>query len=93
MVKIGQNGIVKYLQKKRSLPKDVQADMVAPLLDDAPTLSTVQKWAAECKSLEDDPRSRCLATITTQENIDRVMVMDDRPLTVNQIANIVTMNE
>ena len=55
----------------------------------------MQKWAAEFKkgreSLEDDPRSRCPVIATTQENIDCVhhMVMDDRRLNVNQIANAV----
>uniref|UniRef100_A0A3Q0T381 Mos1 transposase HTH domain-containing protein n=1 Tax=Amphilophus citrinellus TaxID=61819 RepID=A0A3Q0T381_AMPCI len=76
-------------------PKDIHADMVATLGDDAPALSTVQKWAAEFKrgreSLEDDPRSGRPVTATTRENIDRVhhMVMDDSRLTVNQIANAV----
>ena len=64
-------------------PKDIHADIVASFKDDAPALSTVQKWAAEFKrgseSLEDDPRSGRPATATTQENINRVhhMVMDD----------------
>ena len=61
--------------------------------DDAPALSTVQKWAAEFKrgrqNLEGDPRSGRPAMATTQENIDRVhhMVMNDRHLAVHQIAN------
>ena len=69
--------------------------MAAKLGDDAPALSTVQKWAAEFKrgreSVEYDPRSGRPATATTQENIDRVhhIVMNDRRLTVNQIANVV----
>ncbi|KAL7374618.1 hypothetical protein ABVT39_004094 [Epinephelus coioides] len=93
MDKIWLRGVIKYLQKKEFAPKDIQADVVATLGDDAPALSTVQKWAAEFKrgreSLEDDPRSRCPATATTQENIANVhhMVMGDRRLTVNQIAN------
>uniref|UniRef100_A0A3Q0SYF5 Tc1-like transposase DDE domain-containing protein n=1 Tax=Amphilophus citrinellus TaxID=61819 RepID=A0A3Q0SYF5_AMPCI len=59
--------------------------------DDAPALSTMQRWAAQFKrgrmSVENDPRSGRPATATTQENID--LVMDDRHLTVNQIANAV----
>ena len=95
MYKIWRRVVIKYLQKKGLTPKDIHADMAATLGDDAPALSTVQKWAAEFKrgreSLEDDPRSGRPATATTQENINRVhhMVMDDRRLTVNQIANTV----
>ena len=71
--------------------------MVATLGDDDPALSTVKKWAAKFKmgreSLEDNPRSGCPASATTQENIDCVhhMVMDDRRLTVNQIADPVAI--
>ncbi|XP_030588657.1 histone-lysine N-methyltransferase SETMAR-like [Archocentrus centrarchus] len=95
MDKIWHRGVIKYLQKKELAPKDIHADMVATLGDDAPALSTVQKWAAEFKrgreSLEDDQRSGRPVTATTRENIDRVhhMVMDDSRLTVNQIANAV----
>ena len=90
MDKIWHRGVIKYLQIKGLTPKDIHTDMAATLRDDAPALSTVQKWTAEFKSLEDDPRSGRPATATTQENIDRVvhhMVMDDRRLTVNQIAD------
>ena len=70
------------LQKKWLAFKDLHAQMVATLEDDAPALSTVQKWATDFKmgreSFEDDPRSRRPATATIQENIDHVhhMVMD-----------------
>ena len=99
MDKIWHCGIIKYLQKKGLAPKDIHADMVATLGDDAPALSTVEKWAAEFKSrgresLEDDPRSGCPVSATTQENIDHVhhMVMDDRCLTVNQKADAVAIS-
>ena len=55
----------------------------------------MKKWAAEFKrvrkNLEDDPRSACPSMATTQENIDRIyqMVMDDKHLTVNHIANVI----
>ena len=58
--------------------------MVAALGDDAPAFSTEKKWAAEFKRsrdrLEDDPRSGCPSTATTQKSIDRIhqMVIDDR---------------
>ena len=85
--KIWHCGIIKYLLKKGLAPKDIYADMVATLGDDGPALSTVKNWAAEFKtgkeSLEDDSRSGCPASATTQENINCVhhMVMDDRCLT------------
>ena len=98
MDKIWHHGIIKYLQKKRLAPKDIHADMVATLGNDAIALSTVKKWAAEFKrdraSLEDDSRSGRPASATIQENIDHVhhMVMNDRRLTVNQIADVVAIS-
>lgn len=78
-----------------SAEKDIDTDMVDTLGDEAPALSTVQKWETEFKrgreSFEDDPRSGCPTTATTQENIDH-MVMDDRHLTVNQMANTVAIS-
>ena len=94
MDKIWHCGIIKYLQKKELAPKDIHADMFATLGDDFPALSIVKKWATEFKrgreSLEDDTRSGHPASATTKENIGRVhhMVMDDRHLTINQIAQV-----
>ncbi|XP_029652529.1 uncharacterized protein LOC115225734 [Octopus sinensis] len=104
MGKIWYCSIIKYLQGKRLAHKDVHADTVATIEDDAPSysvvisivddfLSTVQKLAAEFRRgiLEDDPRFRSPATATTEENIDHVhnMVIDNRLLTLNQIANAI----
>ena len=47
--KIWHRGIVKYLQKKGLTPREIHADMVNTLGDDAPGLLTMQKWAAEFK--------------------------------------------
>lgn len=59
MDKIWHRGVIRYLQKKELTPKEIHADMVSTLGDDAPALSTV-KWAAEFKrgmeSLKDDLR-------------------------------------
>ena len=58
----------------------------------------MKKWSAEFKrgreSLKDDPRSGHPASAATQENIDHVhhMVMDDRSLTANQIADAVAIS-
>ena len=59
--------------------------MVATLGDYLYALSSVKKWAAEFKRV----RERLEDDLTTQENIDCVhhMVMDDRRLTVYQIAD------
>ena len=48
MDKIWHRGIIKYLLKKRLSPKDIYAE-IATLGDDAPVLSTMKKWEAECK--------------------------------------------
>ena len=61
--------------------------------------ATVERWAAHykiCKeSLEDDDRSgRPTAATAEEENIAHVhrIVMDDRRLTVNQIAHTVSIS-
>lgn len=65
--KIWHHDVIKCLQKKSLAPKDIHADMVAAFVDEAPGLSTVQKWAAEggWASLEDDPGFERPATATT----------------------------
>ena len=97
MDKIWHRGVIRYLQKKGLTTKEIHADMVSTLMDDAPALSTVKKWAAEFKrreSLEDDPRSGRPSTATTQENIDRIhqMVMNDRRLTISHLANVISIS-
>ncbi|XP_052828213.1 uncharacterized protein LOC128249249 [Octopus bimaculoides] len=72
--------------------------MVTVLEDDAPALSTVQKWVGifrrERESLEDNARFRRPVTDTTDENIYCVpyMLMDDRRLIINQIANAISIS-
>ena len=84
MNKIWHRGVIRYLQKNGLATKEIHTDMVSTLKDDAPALSTVKKWTAEFKrgreSLEDDPRSGCPSTATTQENIGCIhqMVINDR---------------
>ena len=98
MDKIWHHGMIRYLQEKGLTTKEIHADMVSTLGDDAPALSTVKKWAAEFKrgreSLEDDPRSGRPSTATTQENIDRIhqMVMNDRRLTITHMANVISIS-
>ena len=83
-----------YFQKKELTPKEIHAGMVANLEDDTLALSTVKNWAADVKSLEDFPRSGHPSTSTTQENIDCIhqMVIDYRRLTVNHIANVMSIS-
>ena len=84
--------------KKKLTPREIRADMVDTLGDDAPGLSTMQKWAAERKkgrkSHEDDPRSGRPATTTTPKVIDRVhqTVMGDRRLTISHMAKEVSIS-
>ncbi|XP_036368320.1 uncharacterized protein LOC118767600 [Octopus sinensis] len=98
MDKIWHFCVIKYLQKKGLAPIDIHANMVATLGDDTLALSTVQKWAAEFmrarESLEDDPRSGHSATAAIEEIINCVhhMLMDDRQLTINQIANAISIS-
>ena len=92
MDKIWHRGITKYLLKKELAPKDIHADMVATLGDTAPSYATAKKWAAHFKmgneSLEDDDRCGRSSTAATEKNIAHV-VMNDRRLTLNQIAHSV----
>ena len=49
MNKIRHRGVIRYSQIKGLATKEIQADIVATLGDDAPALSTMKKWAAEFK--------------------------------------------
>ena len=87
-----------YLQKKGLAPKKIHAGMVATLRDDALALSTVKKGTGEFKrrreNLEVDPRPGRPFTATTLESIVRIyqMGIDDRHLTVNDIANVMNIS-
>ena len=98
MDKIWHHGVIRYLQKKGLPTREIHADMISTLGDDALALSTVKKWAAEFKrereSLEDDPRLGHPSTPTTQENIDRIhqMVINNRRLTIIHLANVISIS-
>ena len=61
-------GVIIYSQKKGLAPKEIYADVVATLEEDALALSTVKKWAPEFKRgrerLKDDLRSGRPSTAT-----------------------------
>ncbi|XP_072042946.1 histone-lysine N-methyltransferase SETMAR-like [Amphiura filiformis] len=67
--------------------------MVSTLGDTSPRYSTIKKRAAEFKrgreSLEDDPRSGSTRSSTTSDQVDAIrrIVLKDRHLTTQQIAN------
>lgn len=88
--KIWHHSDIKTLEEKVVIPQGHYAD--ATLKNEAPDLSTVKKWTVEFRkrkeSLDDSPRIARHATTTTEGNIDRVhqIVMNDRSLTINQIA-------
>ena len=98
MDKIWHHGVIRYLQKKGLTTKEIYADMVSTLGDDAPALSSVKKWAAEFKrgreSLEDDPKLGRPSTATTPKNIDHIhqMVMNDRRLTISHLASVISIS-
>ena len=85
-------------RKKGLASKKIHADMAASLGDNVPALSTVKKWAAKFKrgreSLKDVPRSGRPSTVTTKKDINRTnqMMMDDKHLTVNHFANVISIS-
>ena len=97
MDKIWCLGVIRYLQKKELAPKKIHAGRVATLEDDAIALLIVKKWAAKFNSggenLEDGPRLGRFAMATTQENIQSIyeMVINDRHLTINHVANVISI--
>ena len=51
-------------------------------------------WNSSKAESKDDPRSRCPKTSTTDKQVDaiRCMVLDDRHLTVQQIAKFIVIS-
>lgn len=84
--------VIKFLTREGATPKDIHERLVKVYGDQAPSKTTVKKWAAEFKhgreSIEDDPRSGRPVEETSPENCVAVerLVMNDRRLKVDQIA-------
>jgi [histone H3]-lysine36 N-dimethyltransferase SETMAR len=91
--------VIKYLVKKGLQPRQIYDDMLLTLEDNAPSYSTVKKWAALFRfgrtSIEDDPRSGRPNEAVTSENVDKVhqLVMNDRRLTVRQMSEELGMSK
>lgn len=92
MDKFEIRAVIKYLVIKKYSTTQIHQDMVETLKDDAPSFTTVHKWATEFRqgrtSLEDDPRSGRPKSSSTSEIVQKVheMVLQDRRLKVSDIA-------
>lgn len=89
---IEHRAVIKFLTKENVSPKEIAERMEQVYGQDAPSYSTVKKWAALFRmgrtELEDDPRSGRPSTAITEANVEKIekMVMQDRRLKVLQIA-------
>jgi histone-lysine N-methyltransferase SETMAR len=85
--------VIKFLTKKGRATADIQTELQEVYGDNAPSYSTIKKWASEFKqgreSLEDDPRSGRPSTSTTDGNVDFIeeLVMRERQISVRRVAN------
>lgn len=92
MADVANRAIIRYLGLKGLTPKEIFEDMAKTLGEDAPSYSTVKRWAADFRrgreNLEDDARSGRPATATTEEMIDDVhdIIFADRRISERRIA-------
>ena len=90
--KIKFRGIIEFLVKEGTAPKEIHERLVKVYGDASPSYATVKNWAAEFKrgrvSLEDDPRSGRTSTSTSDEKVEAVekLVLEDRRIKVAEIA-------
>lgn len=87
MDKIWHGGVIKYLQKKALATKDIHADRVTILEDVTTTLSKLQLDVGGLYN----PNFGRPATVTTGKNTDLVQHIHDKPLTINQIDNAISI--
>ena len=94
MDKIETYAVMKHLQKKIGIPlKEIHENMVHILYEDSPFDAAVKKWSAEFKldrdSTEEDHQSGSSKVLTIYEQVGttQLMVLDDKHLTVQQMAN------
>lgn len=90
--KLEHRSVIKFLTLEGKQPTEIHDRMVAVYCENAPSLSTVKKWAAEFKrgrqSLEDDPRSGRPTSSTSTETATAVeqIVLNDRRVKAADIA-------
>ena len=92
MERLEHRSVIKFLVREGSMVKDIHNRLENVYGENAPSLATVKKWAAEFKrgreSIEDDPRSGRPVEATTSEKIAEVeaIVMADCRVKVLEIA-------
>lgn len=92
MEKEGWRSIIFYLTKKGLNAQETHQELLSEYSDDAPSYTTVARWAAEWKrgrrSIQDGQRTGRPADVTTDENIMRVMklIENDGRVTIKQIT-------
>ncbi|CEF59878.1 Transposase, type 1 family-containing protein [Strongyloides ratti] len=99
MNKLEKRAVIKYLVKKGLTATEIFEDIKKVLEEDSLSYATIKRWVSEFKhgktSLEDDPRSGRPKIATTKEIIEKVheMIMNDRRLTVSEIAEKMEISE
>lgn len=96
--KIEYRAVLKYWFLKGNTPTQIKDELDSVYGDSSPSFTTVKFWAAEFKrgrkSFGDDERSGRPKTVTTDDNIAKVlqMVLDDRRIKVREIAEAMKMS-
>jgi histone-lysine N-methyltransferase SETMAR len=99
MDKIEYRAVINFFVKEGLTSNEIYSKFIKVYGDSSPSFSTIKKWAAEFKrgrtSLEDDPREGRPKSATTPEIIEQVhnMVLDDRRMTVREIAETIGISK
>lgn len=99
MDNLSQRGAIQYLVLKGLSPKKIHEELVNTLGKDAPSYTMVKKWSALFKAgkmgVEDHKRSGRPKEASTHFHIEKVktMVMSDRRITIQTIADSLGMSQ